>query len=412
MTLQAPIPSATIGIAQVGSTDSTPVSGGILMEPGGDKHLLTIAAAASTIPESKTGSSSGIAPTVTQGGNSNHDVAAGDDKFTLPADMKKPVLGSVPAGLNLPTDRPRSHDGPIVGALFSVPLKDPIILGVGGSVKTRGSMSLSDLVVDVSGEPDTSELFARVKHSLESSGDLPIPFSQASFFAYAKGLPRPLSDDVPMNCFLELQYVQGSDSIDLNIRYSIDLYSQKTIERYGGYLSAVLVSMVANRTQPVATFNILSIAEKKTLLEKWNDTAAEYPLDRCIHHLFEDQVEKAPGAIAIIHGEKKLTYLELNSLANCLARKISEAGVGPGDHVALLFEWCIELVVAELAVLKAGAAYVPIDTTAPHDRQSFIVLDTRSKLLVTKADTHVPDQVQAPIFRYSADMNIAAEHES
>ncbi|KAG0338377.1 hypothetical protein BG004_007255, partial [Podila humilis] len=429
MTLQAPIPNSTVAITQLGPTKSTPAIGGILKEPGGDGH----------IRENKEGRGTSIATSIIQDGDSNHDVVTGDNISTLLADEKQPRLSTVPSGLNLPTDRPRSRDDPFIGALFSVPLAYPIMsqllsiahdlesdlptialvawtivlfrltgqdsinVGVSGSVKTRSTMSLSDLVVDLSGEPDTSELFTRVKHSLESSGNDPIRFSQATFFAHAEGLPRPLNDGVPMNCFLELQVIHGTDNFDLSIRYATDLYNKETIERYSGYLNAVLVNVVTNRTHPVATFNILSAGEKEVLLEKWNYTAAEYPLGRCIHHLFEDQVEKAPDAIAIIHGEKKLTFLELNSLANRLARKISEAGVAPGDHVALLFERSIELVVTELAVLKAGAAYVPVDTTAPEDRQIFIVRDTCSKLLVTKTGTHVPDQIQAPVLRFTAD---------
>ncbi|KAG0335487.1 hypothetical protein BG004_008429, partial [Podila humilis] len=389
MTLQVPIPSAIIGIGQAGSTESTPVASGILTEPG----VLTYMILHLHITNCPC-ISHRTAPATIRDGDSKRDVVAGDKDLTLLADMKQSLLGTVPAGLILPTDRPRSHEGPFVGALFSVPLKDPIksqlqslahdlqsdmpttalvawiaalsrltgqdtiSLGVGGSVKTRNTIGPSALVVDLSGKPDISGLFARVKQSLESSGDNPIPFSQVSFFAHADGPARPLSNGVSMNCFLELQVVQGSDNVDLNIVYCSDLYNEKTIERYAGYLNAVLVNM---------------------------------------------KVEKAPDAIAIIHGQKKRAYLELNSLANCLAREISEAGVVPGEHVALLLERSIELVVTELAVLKAGAAYVPLDTTAPADRQAFVVMDTHSKLLITGVGTHVPHQILAPVLRFKTD---------
>ncbi|KAG0332974.1 hypothetical protein BG004_001018, partial [Podila humilis] len=366
------------------------------------------------------------------------DVVPGKVLLTPPPEVKQPRLGALPAGLILPTDRPGSHEGPFVSALFPVALKhstlsrfvnlahdlqsdlpttvlvawiiilsrlsgqETITLDVGRSLETRNTMNLSTLVVDCSGEPNTSELFARVKQSLDTARAHQGTSSNASFYSSPNGLSQPLSDGGSMSCFLELHLVQDKKTVNIDIRYASRLYHKETIERYAGYLKATLVNMEANRTLPAATFDILSAAEKELILKKWNDTSAIYPAEHSIHHLFENQVEKFPEAIAIIHDERKLTYLELNSLANYLAHQISQAGVAPGDYVALLFERSIELVVTELAVLKAGAAYVPIDTTAPEDRQVFMVLDTASKLLVTSEGTRVPNQTQAPVLRFNA----------
>ncbi|KAF9944274.1 hypothetical protein BGZ72_002583, partial [Mortierella alpina] len=161
--------------------------------------------------------------------------------------------------------------------------------------------------------------------------------------------------------------------------------------------------MVTNRGQPVALFDILSKEEKKLLLETWNETDAEYPADRCAHHLFEDQVDNSPHAVAVVHDDKEFTYLELNTLANELAHQLIQAGIKHGDFVALLLERSIELVVAELAVLKVGAAYVPIDTRTPADRLAYILSDTASKMLVTSEGTDIPDLVQTSVLRYIAD---------
>ncbi|KAI9234719.1 MAG: hypothetical protein BYD32DRAFT_371803 [Podila humilis] len=163
--------------------------------------------------------------------------------------------------------------------------------------------------------------------------------------------------------------------------------------------------MVTNKGQPVASFDILSQEEKKLLLETWNETDAEYPAERCVHHLFEDQVDNSPDAVAIVHGEEELRYLELNAMANHLARQLVQAGVKPGDFVALLFERSIELVVAELAILKAGAAYVPIDTRTPADRLAYIVSHTGAKLLVTDESTNVSAQVVASVLRFSVSQD-------
>ncbi|KAG0332197.1 hypothetical protein BG004_001350, partial [Podila humilis] len=424
MTLKTPILSAIDGIVQVALSENT--SHGVSSIEGYNHLLTNTGGIAAALEHSEANVlNSSTAPATKHDGGSSHDVHTNDGLLTVPGGLKPLLLGAVPAVLMLPTDRPRSYDGPFVGALYSVSLEDPILsqllrlvhdlrsdlatavlvawtivlsrlsgqetinLGVGGSVNTRSTMNPSNLVVDFSGEPDTSELFTRVSQSLKSSRDESITFFQASFYAHADGLARALKDGVSMNCFLELHLLLDSTNVYLDIRYAVELYNKATIERYAGYLNAVLVNMMANSTLPAATFDILSTAEKKLLFETWNDTGPG---------------QKVPDAVAIIHGEKKLTYLELNSLANCLARKISKAGVVPGDYVALLFERSIELVVAELAVLKAGAAYVPIDTAAPGERQAFIVLDTGSKLLLTNDSIHVPDQIQAPAIRFKADL--------
>ncbi|KAF9339851.1 hypothetical protein BGX26_009209, partial [Mortierella sp. AD094] len=157
-------------------------------------------------------------------------------------------------------------------------------------------------------------------------------------------------------CDLELHLLQDKEDWVVSIHYATALYNEGSVERYAGYVKAVLMDMVTNTSKPVAFFDILSSAEKKLLLETWNETDAEYPADRCIHHLFEAQVDKTPDAIAIIHHEQELTYRELNAIANHLSYRLVEAGVKPGNYVAVLLQRSIELVVTQLAVLKVGAA--------------------------------------------------------
>ncbi|KAG0041439.1 hypothetical protein BGZ83_001797, partial [Gryganskiella cystojenkinii] len=205
-----------------------------------------------------------------------------------------------------------------------------------------------------------------------------------------------------MQC-LELHLSHDKDQVTVGIRYAADLFNKNSVERYIGYLQTVLMNMVTNKGQPVALFDILSREEKKLLLETWNETDAEYPAEYCAHHIFEDQVDNSPHAVAVVHGETEFTYLELNAMANHLAHKLTQAGIKHGDFVALLFERSIELVVTELAVLKAGAAYVPIDTRTPADRLAYILSDTASKLLVTSEGTNVPDQVVTSVLRFIAD---------
>ncbi|HEU0053345.1 MAG TPA: amino acid adenylation domain-containing protein, partial [Longimicrobium sp.] len=135
---------------------------------------------------------------------------------------------------------------------------------------------------------------------------------------------------------------------------------------------------------------ILSAGERARVLEEWNRTDAPFPGDQGVHALFEAQAERTPRAEALSFDGASLTYAELNAAANRLAHRLLERGAGPGDRVALLMPRCTELVVAELAVLKAGAAYVPIDPQAPAARIAFMVRDSGARVLLTREGDAVP----------------------
>ncbi|KAG0222334.1 hypothetical protein BGW42_006683, partial [Actinomortierella wolfii] len=157
--------------------------------------------------------------------------------------------------------------------------------------------------------------------------------------------------------------------------------------------------MTINSTKPVDSIDILSPEEKQLLLETWNRTDAEYPSDRCIHHIFESQVAETPEAVAIVHNEQEITYAKLNKLASRLASHFVKTGVNPGNFVAILLERSIELIVAQLAVLKVGAAYVVIDRRSPLGRQAFILRDSRAVLFVTDANSDTPSMQGISLYR-------------
>ena len=113
------------------------------------------------------------------------------------------------------------------------------------------------------------------------------------------------------------------------------------------------------------------------MLVEWNDTAADYPKDKCIHELFEEQVEKTPDAIAVEFDGQQLTYRELNSRANQLAHHLIGLGVGPEKLVGICVERSIEMVVGLLGILKAGGAYVPLDPAYPKERLEFMLEDAQ-----------------------------------
>ncbi|MBD2786221.1 amino acid adenylation domain-containing protein [Xenorhabdus sp. DI] len=162
----------------------------------------------------------------------------------------------------------------------------------------------------------------------------------------------------------------------------------------------------------VQKLNLLSGAERTLLLETWNATETVYPDQLAIHQLFERQVEKTPTATALIAGDKTLSYAQLNARANRLTHQLIKRGICPNDHVAILLERSIELVVAQLAILKAGAVYVPIDTGVPDERKNWLINDGLAKLLLTGTQTNIPADLDVPLMCLSDETDADKAEES
>ncbi|WP_061148966.1 non-ribosomal peptide synthetase, partial [Caballeronia arvi] len=160
-------------------------------------------------------------------------------------------------------------------------------------------------------------------------------------------------------------------------------------EQLCGYMEQALSSLAqalehAPQT-PVNRLDVLPHETRNLLVSTWNDTAASYPDDLCIHQLFEQQAQRTPDAIALVFEDQSLTYAQLNARANRLAHHLIALGVCPEDRVALCVERGIGMVVSLLAILKAGAAYVPLDPAYPGERLSHILTDSTPKLLLADA---------------------------
>ncbi|MGJ0490367.1 non-ribosomal peptide synthetase, partial [Methylobacter sp.] len=138
---------------------------------------------------------------------------------------------------------------------------------------------------------------------------------------------------------------------------------------------------------------VLPEAERRQVLYGWNATRADYPKDRCVHELFEAQVARTPEADAVVWDGGRLSYAELNARANRLAHHLIGLGVNAGDYVALLIERSADLIAAELAVLKCGAAYVPLDPDYPVERLAFMIEDCAAKIVLAGKDTELADAV-------------------
>jgi amino acid adenylation domain-containing protein len=168
------------------------------------------------------------------------------------------------------------------------------------------------------------------------------------------------------------------------IEYGTDLFDRSTIERMIGHLQTLLEGIVADPDQPISRLPLLTESERHQLLVEWNDTAADYPKDRCIHDLFEEQVEKTPDAIALGFKGKSLTYRELNRRANHLASCLLRSGVRPRELIGICVEPSLEMIVGVLGILKAGAAYVPLDPSYPIDRLTLMLKDAGVSVLLSQ----------------------------
>src|SRR5829696_1864991 len=176
----------------------------------------------------------------------------------------------------------------------------------------------------------------------------------------------------------------GETQLLLQIGFDAGRFEAVTIERMIGHLGSLLEGIAAHPQARLGELELLTEAERHQLLFEWNDTPTEYPRDRCIHELFEEQAEHTPEAVAVVSGDDQLTYRELNGRTNQLARHLRALGVGPEVLVGICVERSMEMMVGLLGVLKAGGAYVPLDPAYPKQRLAFMLEDTQAPVLLTQ----------------------------
>ena len=196
----------------------------------------------------------------------------------------------------------------------------------------------------------------------------------------------------------------------LKIEYDRQKFDRATITRMLGHLQTLLEGMVANPSQRLADLTLLTATERHQLLVEWNNTQSDFP-DRCMHELFEIQVEKTPDAVAVVSGNQQLTYRELNAKANQLAHYLRSIGVGPDVLVGISVERSLEMAVGFLGIFKAGGAYLPLDTNYPSDRLAFMVEDSQTKVLLTQSRLVgiVPDYCDRTVC-LDTDWELIAQH--
>ncbi|MDQ0418593.1 amino acid adenylation domain-containing protein [Croceifilum oryzae] len=172
--------------------------------------------------------------------------------------------------------------------------------------------------------------------------------------------------------------------ITLKLMYDRHYFDGEIIQRIQGHLAEVLIQMTKSSDVTLSEVTHLTMEEQTQLLEKWNDTGIDYSSEHMIHTLFEQQVEKTPEAIAVMHEGERLTYQELNERANQLAHYLQKCGVGQDSLVGVYMDRSLDMMVGLLGILKSGAAYVPLDPTYPESRLRYIVEDAGIEVLLTQ----------------------------
>src|SRR6185369_8289735 len=183
---------------------------------------------------------------------------------------------------------------------------------------------------------------------------------------------------------LMVEFTERPTHLDCRFRFITDLFDEDTIARLATHLKILLEGIVSNPNQKISVLPLLASSERRQILDEWNRTETGTPEVRPVHELFEQQVEKTPTAVAVEFEETRLTYRELNERANQLAHYLRSAGVGPDVLVGVCIERSAELVVALLGILKAGAAYLPLETEYPAERLRFILDDSATPILITQ----------------------------
>jgi amino acid adenylation domain-containing protein len=370
-----------------------------------------------------------------------------DSVLELPADRARPAVrtgrGAVqrrvfPHDL---TDRLRAVGRSVNATLFMTLLaafqtllsrytgKEDIVLG--SPAAGRNQVELEPLVgffvntlvlrTNLAGDPTFRDLLARVRNvALEAYEHQEIPFER---LVSALNVPRSLSHtplfqvmfilhnapkkivELPGLTLEDLDIDGGTAKFDLTVEmaeidegllcrveYSTDIFARATASRLLEHFHTLLAGIAADAGRRLSDLPLITQAERDRLLIEWNDTAAGYPRDECIHRLFEAQVARTPSAIALRFRDQRITYAELNSLANQLSAHLRARGVGLGMPVAICIQRSIEAVVGLLGILKAGGAYVPIDPTYPEPRVALMLADSRAPVLLTvsRLREHVP----------------------
>ncbi|MGB8452386.1 MAG: amino acid adenylation domain-containing protein, partial [Anaerocolumna sp.] len=203
----------------------------------------------------------------------------------------------------------------------------------------------------------------------------------------------PYNYDVRMSKFdIALTAKEEDSGINFELAYCTRLFGKETMSRIASHYVTLLEEIARNPQVRLKDLRMLTKEELRKIVYGFNEAVTEYPKDKTIPQIFEEQAEKTPDRAAVEFEENCLTYGELNARSNQLARELRKKGAGPGKTVGLMVERSVEMMVGIMAVLKAGSAYLPIDPLYPEARIKYMLEDSKTGILLTQTD--LPNKVQ------------------
>jgi amino acid adenylation domain-containing protein/non-ribosomal peptide synthase protein (TIGR01720 family) len=202
---------------------------------------------------------------------------------------------------------------------------------------------------------------------------------------------------------LSISINENQEKLSGQVSYATSLFHKDTIARLVNHYIHLLDQLTQSPRKPYSQFSLLLPEEYDKIVYRLNETGQDYPKDKTIYEIFQEQVRKAPDNIALVYEEQKLTYQELHEKSNQLARhlrdqykKKTKQDLAPDTLIALCLDKSLEMVVAILAVLKAGGAYVPIDPSYPQERIDYLLADTKAALVLTQRGCSENYRIQLP----------------
>ncbi|NEW06407.1 amino acid adenylation domain-containing protein [Paenibacillus sp. SYP-B3998] len=195
---------------------------------------------------------------------------------------------------------------------------------------------------------------------------------------------------------LNVTVMESENELICSIEFATALYKKETVERMAGHFEQLIDAVIGHPQASLAQLQMVTAAEQAQIMDVFNDTAADYPREKTIHELFEEQAGRTPEATAVDFENQQLTYRELNARANQLAWTLRESGVTAQQPVGIMVDRSIEMVVSVLAVLKAGGTFVPIDPEYPQTRIHYMLASSGARLVLTEQPwfASIPPEVE------------------
>ncbi|MCX5164982.1 amino acid adenylation domain-containing protein [Streptomyces sp. NBC_00264] len=218
---------------------------------------------------------------------------------------------------------------------------------------------------------------------------------------FPEGLTRRLVNCVERTGYPLTLVVSAGRALEFRFVYDRSRFDAKTIERMAGHLESLLTSVVDSPGARIGDLNMLTVGERREVLVEWNGVTGPYPDTATVHQLVEERVAASPDAVAVTHGDRRWTFGEINARANRLAHHLRGTGVTADTLIAVCLDRSPELIATLLGILKAGAAFVPLDPDYPTDRITYMVEDTGTPLIVTSSD--LADRLPGGIERILVD---------